>query len=180
MNRPIVRLFGLVILLFALLLAFTSRWTVFEASSLRNNPLNARSLLEQQRIDRGEIFADNGSVLARSVRTKESRGSEAVYVRRYPTGEEFAHAIGYYFIDLGRTGLERYRNAALSGETGTNLQSVLDQLQGKKRQGDDVYTTLDPGAQQVAKTALARARRRGRRARTEHRRGQGDGLYTQL
>ena len=141
-------------MLFALLLAFTSRWTVFQASSLRNNPLNARSLLEQQRIDRGKIFAANGTVLARSVRTRESRGSEAVYQRLYPTGEEFAHAIGYYYIDLGRTGLERYRNAALSGETGTNLQSVLDQLQGKKRQGNDVYTTLNPGAQQVANTAL--------------------------
>ncbi len=53
MNRPIVRLYGLVIVLFALLIAFTSRWTIFEASSLRDNPLNARSLLEQQRIDRG-------------------------------------------------------------------------------------------------------------------------------
>ena len=42
MNRPIVRLFGLVVLLFALLLAFTSRWTIFEASSLRDNTLNAR------------------------------------------------------------------------------------------------------------------------------------------
>ena len=42
MNQPIVRLFGLVIVMFALLLAFTSRWTIFEASSLRDNPLNAR------------------------------------------------------------------------------------------------------------------------------------------
>ncbi len=155
MNRPIVRLFGLVIVMFALLLAFTSRWTIFEASSLRDNPLNARSLLEQQRIDRGRILAANGSVLARSVRSAESHGSEAIYERRYPTGEEFAHAIGYYYIDLGRTGLERFRNSTLNGQTGTNLQTILDQLQGKKRQGNDVYTTLDPGAQQVAKSALA-------------------------
>ncbi len=155
MNRPIVRLFGLVIVMFAVLLAFTSRWTVFEASSLRDNPLNARSLLEQQRIDRGRILAANGTVLARSVRSAESRGAEAVYERRYPTGEEFAHAIGYYYTDLGRTGLERFRNSTLNGQTGTNLQSILDQLQGKKRQGNAVYTTLDPAAQQVANAALA-------------------------
>lgn len=155
MNQPIVRLFGLVIVMFALLLAFTSRWTIFEASSLRDNPLNARALLEQQRIDRGRILAANGAVLARSVRSALSRGSEAVYERRYPSGEEFAHAIGYYYIDLGRTGLERFRNSTLNGQTGTNLQSILDQLQGKKRQGNDVYTTLDPGAQQVANAALA-------------------------
>ena len=39
MNRPIMRLFAFVAVLFALLVAFTSRWTVFEASSLRSNPL---------------------------------------------------------------------------------------------------------------------------------------------
>jgi penicillin-binding protein A len=154
MNRPIVRLFGLVIVMFALLLAFTSRWTVFEAASLRDNPLNARATLEQQRIDRGRIVAANGAVLARSVRTAESHGAEATYERRYPSGEAFAHAVGYYDITLGRTGLESYRNSTLNGQTGTNLQSILDQLQGKKRQGNDVYTTLDPGAQQVANTAL--------------------------
>ena len=107
MNRPIVRLFGLVIVMFAVLLAFTSRWTIFEASSLRHNPLNARSLLEQQRIDRGRILAADGAVLARSVRSSASSRSESVFERRYPAGDEFAHAIGYYFTNLGSAGLER-------------------------------------------------------------------------
>src|SRR5258708_6771330 len=80
-NRPIVRLYGLVAALFALLIAFTSRWTVFEASSLRHNKLNARALLEQQKIDRGPILAADGSVLARSI-----RGSEGIYTRTYPDG----------------------------------------------------------------------------------------------
>jgi peptidoglycan glycosyltransferase len=150
MNRPIVRLYGLVVLLFALLVAFTSRWTVFEAASLRDNPLNARALLEQQRIDRGAILAADGTVLARSV-----RGAEGVYERTYPTGEEFANAIGYSYTDLGSAGLERFRNAALNGQTGTNLQTILDQLQGKRPQGEQVLTTLDPAAQRVAISALA-------------------------
>ena len=155
MNQPIVRLFGVVVVMFALLLAFTSRWTIFEASSLRDNPLNARALLEQERIDRGTILAADGTVLARSVRSAARAARKASTNAHYPTGEEFAHAIGYYFTDLGRTGLERFRNATLNGQTGTNLQSILDQLQGKKRQGDEGLTTLDPGAQQVANTALA-------------------------
>src|SRR5271156_3266224 len=67
MNRPIIRLYGLVAVLFALLVAFTSRWTIFEASSLRGNPLNKRALLREERIPRGEIVAGDGSVLARSV-----------------------------------------------------------------------------------------------------------------
>jgi penicillin-binding protein A len=151
-NRPIIRLYGLVAVLFALLVAFTSRWTIFEASSLRGNRLNARRLLEQERIDRGRILAGDGTVLARSV-----RGPEGTYERTYPTGEEFAHAVGYSYIypDLGETGIERFRNAALNGETGTNLQTILDQLQGRKPQGEEVVTTLYPPAQRAAIAALA-------------------------
>jgi len=149
-NRPIIRLFGLVAVLFALLVAFTSRWTIFEASSLRANPLNARTLLEHQRIDRGPILAADGSVLAVSV----PRG-EGVYERVYPPGEEFGNAIGYYYTTLGSSGLERYRSNELNGQTGSDLQTLLDQLQGKKPKGDRVLTTLDPAAQQVANAALA-------------------------
>lgn len=150
MNRPIIRLFGLVALMFVVLVGFTSRWTIFEASALRENPENARTLLEQERIYRGSIVADNGTVLARSV-----RGREGIYSRVYPTGSEFAHAVGYHFpATLGNAGLEQYRNSQLSGQSGTNLQSVLDQLQGKKPAGDKIITTLDPGAQRTAIEAL--------------------------
>ncbi len=151
MNRPIVRLYGLVVLLFALLLAFTSRWTIFEASSLRENSLNARGVLEQERIARGEITAADGSVLARSV-----RGAEGTYQRVYPQGELFAAPIGFDYVnpDLGNAGLERFRNKELNGQSATNLQGVLDQLQGKEPQGEKVVTTLVPRAQRAAMAAL--------------------------
>jgi peptidoglycan glycosyltransferase len=149
MNRPIVRLFVVVVILFALLVGFTSRWTVFESASLRNNQLNRRGLLEQERIARGRILADDGSVLARS-----RRSPEGTYQRTYPSDELFAHALGYYFTDLGDAGLERFRNTALSGHSESGFQSILDQLQGKQPQGDDVVSTLDPHAQRVALAAL--------------------------
>ena len=150
MNRPIVRLYGFVALLFALLVAFTSRWTVFEASSLRSNHLNARTLLEQQRIHRGLIVAADGTVLARSVARREG-----TWERSYPRAGEFASAVGYYFTTLGSSGLEAFRNGPLTGQTDTGLQNVLDQLQGRKPSGDKVITTLDPRAQDVANAALA-------------------------
>ena len=149
MNRPIVRLYGLVVVLFALLVAFTSRWTIFEAASLRENKLNARTLLEQERIHRGEIVAADGTVLARSRPV-----GEGVYERTYPTGSLFANTVGYYFTDRGSTGIERFRNAALNGQTDTGLQAILDQLQGRKPTGEKVVTTLDPKAQRVAVEAL--------------------------
>jgi penicillin-binding protein A len=149
-NRPIVHVYGLVVVLFALLVAFTSRWTIFDASSLRANRLNVRGLLEQQRIERGRIVARNGAVLAHS-----PRGAEGIYQRTYPTKGLFAHAVGYSYTDAGQAGLERYRNAALNGETSSgDLQSILDQLQGKRKQGDEVVTTLDATAQRAAQHAL--------------------------
>jgi peptidoglycan glycosyltransferase len=150
MNRPILRLYVLVLVLFALLVAFTSRWTIFDASSLRENPLNQRALLEQQRIQRGPILARDGTVLARSVRTPEG-----TYERTYPSGEEFAQAIGYSFpLSVARAGLERYRNGVLSAQSQSELQSILDQFQGRPEKGDEVITTLDPAAQQAALAAL--------------------------
>jgi peptidoglycan glycosyltransferase len=148
-NRPIVRLYGLVVVLFAVLVGFTSRWTIFEASSLRTNPLNQRGLLQQQRINRGEILAADGTILARSVRSHEG-----FYTRVYPTGAEFTQAIGYSYIERGQTGLERYRSATLDGETGTSVRSILDELQGRKPQGNTVLTALQPAAQRVAISAL--------------------------
>jgi peptidoglycan glycosyltransferase len=150
MNRPIVRLYGLVAVLFALLVAFTSRWTVFEASSLRENKLNARTLLEQERIHRGSIVAADGKVLARDV-----RGRESTYQRTYPTKSAFANAIGYDYIDPGTSGVEQFRDSALDGHGSTNLQSILNQLQGSEPEGDKVVTTLHPGAQEVANAKLA-------------------------
>ena len=149
MNRPIIRLFGLVVLLFALLLAFTSRWTIFEAASLRNNSLNKRAVLEQQHIDRGPIVAADGTVLAHSLRR-----AEGIYERSYPTGSLFANTVGYYFTNLGSTGIEKFRSSELNGQTDTGVQSILDQLQGRKPRGQKVVTSLDPKAQRVAVQAL--------------------------
>ena len=56
-----------VAVLFALLILWTTRWTVIDAKSLRNNPLNDRTLVQQLMIKRGRIFAADRTVLARSV-----------------------------------------------------------------------------------------------------------------
>jgi peptidoglycan glycosyltransferase len=150
-NRPIAHVFGLVALLFALLIAWTSRWTVFSAKALRENALNARGLIEQERIPRGEILASDGTVLARS-----HRGAGAVYTRHYPTADLFAHAVGYAYIGPGESGLELSANGYLTGTTSrSDLTRIIDQLQGIQPAGDTVVSTLDPKAQAVAANALA-------------------------
>ena len=43
MNAPIFRLFALFVVLFAVLVGFSSRWAVFGAQRLRENPDNSAS-----------------------------------------------------------------------------------------------------------------------------------------
>ena len=144
MNGPIVRVFGVTLVLFALLIGFTSRWTVFDRGSLQDNPQNKRALIAQQRIDRGRILATDDQTLARSVRR-----SDGAYTRRYPLRGLFAHPVGYSYLNPGTAGLERFYNGQLTGRS-EGLQNALRRLQGKRRKGDDLHTSLDPVAQQVA------------------------------
>jgi penicillin-binding protein A len=149
-NGPIYRLYVLVIVLFGILITFTSRWTVFEAKSLRDNPKNKRAVLEDQRIHRGLIRAADGTILARSI-----RGRGGTWSRAYPS-DLFAHTVGYSFLDPGRAGLERSYNDDLSGKK-SELTSIIDQLRGHVREGDDVITALDPRAQRIALAGLRSA-----------------------
>ena len=152
MNRQIVQLFGLTLVLFGVLIAFTSRWTVFEAASLEDNQLNRRGLIEQQQVPRGLILARDGTELARS----EPRGSgdRRVYVRSYPQGETFGHPVGYSYITIGESGIERARNDALTGDL-NEFGTIFRELQSEEREGDDVVTTLDPEAQSLATSLLS-------------------------
>lgn len=153
MNRQIVQLFALTLVLFGVLIAFTSRWTVFEAASLEDNQLNRRGLIEQQQVPRGLILAGDGStVLARS--EPRGRGDRRVYVRSYPEGETFGHPVGYSYITIGESGIERSSNDALTGDL-NEFGTIFRELQSREREGDDVVTTLDPAAQGLATSLLA-------------------------
>jgi penicillin-binding protein A len=148
-NAPIIRLFGLVLLLFAVLVAFTSRWTVFEADALRDNPNNRRVLFEEERIKRGIIKTADGQVLAANRALPGDR-----YARRYPTGELFAHPVGFTSLDRGRTGIEDYYNDELTGRRSDPI-GALERLLGPRDVGDDLRTTLDADAQEIAYEGLA-------------------------
>ena len=148
MNAPIFRLFGLFVVLFAVLIGFSSRWAVFGAPALRANKHNSRVVLEEQRVKRGVIRAADGEVLAGSTPISGGR-----YTRRYPTGRLFALPVGFDNVRFGRAGLEREYNDELVGRK-EELGAIVDSLIEKDRVGDNLQTTLDPKAQQVATDAI--------------------------
>jgi penicillin-binding protein A len=148
MNAPVVRLFALVVVLFGVLVAFTSRWTVFEAEALRENTNNRRVLFAEQLIKRGIIRAADGTVLAGNRALGDDR-----YGRRYPTGPLFAQPVGFTSLDRGRIGIEEYYNDALTGRRSDPI-GAIERLLGPSDVGDDLRTTLSPRGQQVAYDAL--------------------------
>ena len=155
MNRPIARLFILVLLMFGALVGYTSRWTVFDASALQNSHLNARTLQESQDVPRGPIYAW-APVSANAARIAYSQKRGGSYVRRYPFGALFGQPIGFSIpLQGSAAGLEAFRGRALAG-TPLEHQSIIDQLAGRQQGGDAVYTTLDATAQALATRELAR------------------------
>lgn len=148
MNAPIVRLFAVILVLFALLVAWTSRWTVFQQEELQDNARNQRNLLEELRIPRGPIRTRDGAAIARSVEARDG-----TYSRRYPMGDLFGHPVGYSFATLARSGLERQYNDELLGHDDA-VSTVLDQIAGKDQVGHELRTTLDAEAQRTALQAL--------------------------
>jgi peptidoglycan glycosyltransferase len=152
MNKPLRRLFLVFVLLFGVLVGFTSYWTVFGAEDLEEKPSNRRPLLKAQKIPRGLILASDGTKLATNRRTG-SRETKRYY-RVYPQARLFSHAVGYSFVSRGSAGIERSYNDELIGEH-DELESIIDQLGGGVEEGDDVHTHLDANAQRVAIQQLA-------------------------
>ncbi|HEY4095989.1 MAG TPA: penicillin-binding transpeptidase domain-containing protein [Baekduia sp.] len=155
MNKPISRLFVVVLLMFVALVGSTSWWTVYRAKDLDQATANHRGIIRAQKIRRGTIRAADGTVLARS-----TRDDEGVYHRTYPTGSLFGHPIGYSYANLGQTEIERQYNDDLTGNKDA-ITTTFDQLVGKQKEGDDLRTTLDTKAQRLALDEIAKVGQSG-------------------
>ncbi|HMT04383.1 MAG: hypothetical protein KDB48_01825 [Solirubrobacterales bacterium] len=152
MNGRIVKLFAFIGVMFAVLVGFTSYWTVFDAENLKNEQVNKRPLFTAQKVERGRIFTDGGTVIARSVR--QGKGASLRYVREYPLGSLFGHPIGYSFAEQGNSEFEAFHNSELIGDN-NEFSSIFDELRGRKPEGNDIVTSIDGTAQQVAIDQLA-------------------------
>lgn len=152
MNARIVKLFAFISVCFAVLVGFTSYWTVFDAQNLKNERVNKRPLFKAQKVQRGRILASDGTVIARSI--PRGQGASLRYVRDYPEGETYGHPIGYSFMDFGNSEFEAFHNSTLIGDD-NEFASIIDQLRGKDPIGNDIKTSLSPAGQSAAFSGLA-------------------------
>jgi peptidoglycan glycosyltransferase len=156
MNRQIIRLTYVALALVAALVVMTTYWQTWAAPSLAARADNSIRRVAEFSIDRGLIFSfEPRRRLARN-REREIDG-KTLFFRRYPYGPLAAHVVGYSTVGRSRTGLERSLNdylTASNASLSTVLDKTLDELRGKPIQGNDVVTSLDLDAQDVANEAL--------------------------
>ena len=156
MNGQIVRLTYVALGLVAVLVVMTTYWQTWASASLAARQDNSIRRVAEFSVDRGLIFAfEPRRRLARN-REREVEG-RTLFFRRYPYGPLAAHVVGYSTVARSRTGLERSLNdylTASNSSLSTVLDKTLDELRGKPVRGNDVVTTLDLDAQEVANEAL--------------------------
>ena len=156
MNRRIRQLGIGMLVLYVLLFAQLNRVQLVNSQELREDPLNVRPLLREFGRARGQILSADGVVLARSVAT--AADSDIDYLRQYPTGERYAHIVGFQSFNQGSFGLERSFNDELAGERfEQQFQSPADLFRDRDSTGTLVLTLRDD-VQRAAATALGRRR----------------------
>jgi peptidoglycan glycosyltransferase len=150
-NPQITKLAVATLVLLVSLIVATTYWQTWATASLADRQDNSIQRVAQFTIDRGRIFAADGTVLATN-RPKKVAG-HTLYLRRYPQGGLFAHLVGYSTQSRSRSGLERSENDYLTGSN-ANLNTVLntafDRLKGATVKGNDLHLTVLPKAQRVA------------------------------
>jgi peptidoglycan glycosyltransferase len=142
-----------VVLLSALVVGATY-WQVWAAGGLADRQDNAIQRVAQFKIERGIIYAADGTVLAAN-RVRKVNG-QTYYFRRYPAGPLASTVVGYSTQSRARAGLERSQNdflTASNAHLSTVLRRTLDGLEGKTVKGNTLVLTLRPGAQRLAQKA---------------------------
>ena len=114
MNRQIRRLGVAIILMYTLLFVQLNRIQIFGAKRLNENINNTRDILRDFGKPRGTIVTADGTLLAQSVLTDDSKHT---YRREYPQSWKFAHITGHFSSVLGSSGVEQQYNDELSGQT---------------------------------------------------------------
>jgi peptidoglycan glycosyltransferase len=124
-----------------------------QASALSNSPNNPRIAAQHFDNRRGDIYAADGTVLAKSVRTTD-KTDQFHWTRVYPQGPLYAGITGYDSLFYGTAGIEYEYNQYL--QTHAQPPRSFSQLLFDKppSEPDSVTLTVDPVLQQAATQAL--------------------------
>ncbi|MDF2542168.1 MAG: hypothetical protein K0S47_1886 [Herbinix sp.] len=146
-QNPIMNVTYIFLGLFVLIIGYFSYFLVVRSSEVINSTYNKRHDVLTERVIRGNIYGAAGEVLAQTLVDEDGKET-----RDYPYDDMFVHVIGRY--DRGRTGLEETENIRLLTSDINSIDNMMNELQGIKNPGNNIYTTLNVKLQQVAYDAL--------------------------
>lgn len=147
-NKNILRLTYLFSGLFICMAGYFAWFIQFESGDVIGNSYNARLDRFSDRIVRGSILSNDGTVLAQT-----NVAPDGTETRYYPFDYLFAHSVGYSSVN-GKTGLESLANFYLLSSHVNLIEKVVNELRNEKNPGDNVVTTLDADLQRAASDAL--------------------------
>ncbi|MFD8701245.1 penicillin-binding transpeptidase domain-containing protein [Kitasatospora sp. NPDC059648] len=138
------------LLLVGALCVQATRVQVFESRDLDRNQANQRLTVERYARPRGDIL-----VGARPVTGSQTTGGRYAYKRTYTDGPTYAAVTGFASQAYGNSQLEGTEDGLLTGTDGRLTGwSLWDAVSRRQNPGGDVYTTIDPAAQQAAMSGL--------------------------
>jgi penicillin-binding protein A len=159
MGRRIRWLGVIMVLCLGLVVAQLVNIQLVKAKQLQSSPYNPRIASQKYINPRGTIYASDGTVLAKSIKTPAGTSTSDYpyqYVRQYPQGPLYAGITGYdSALYYGTSGIEEQYDSFL----GPHQQppQTLSQLlfrQQQPRTTDDVTLTVEPSLQNAAEQAL--------------------------
>lgn len=146
MNAPLRRVGVVVMILFGLLFVRLNYVQAYKADEYRNSDYNGRVQVAEYERKRGVIEA-GGTSLA----TSRETDAKLKFLRTYPKGAMYAHALGYKPVNLADTGIEKSENEFLAGTSDQLFgDRVRDLFTGNQTAGGNVLLTLSPRTQETA------------------------------
>ncbi|HEY1093311.1 MAG TPA: penicillin-binding transpeptidase domain-containing protein [Glycomyces sp.] len=150
--NPALRRMGVIALILLCALMVQSTWVTFFHHDDYDGLLNARSVVAEYEIPRGQILAGD-TVIAQSVPTD---GGTYGYKRDYPEGDYFGNITGFKSINYGASNLEATENSLLNGTSSLlAFDDFWATLLKENKPGGNVVTTIDPDLQKAAYDAIA-------------------------
>jgi peptidoglycan glycosyltransferase len=150
MKGRITALSVILVLMFGLVLGQAWFVQVHRASALNSSPRNPTVFEASRLYPRGEILSSNGTVLARSISTKDASNP---YRRSYPLGALTSDVVGYSSTKYGTGAIEYEYGGYLV--THTQPARSISELISPTHSYDTLQLTLSVPLQQVAARALA-------------------------
>ncbi|GHF40110.1 penicillin-binding protein A [Amycolatopsis bartoniae] len=139
--------------LVVLLVANLTYVQVVKADGYADDARNPRRVYDQYSVQRGQILAKDGTVLASSQATTD----KLKYLRTYANGPLYAPVTGYYSVTSGAHGMEYAENQFLNGSDARLELRQLADLSGGDKAGGTVRLTIDPKVQQAGYDAMVHA-----------------------